>query len=519
MIHLTMALGVDVYLPDKDLVFRHTSDKNCFQVYIQEARVRARNLEGGRFKIITTKSMYELYTKVLNNKVGFQYLLSGNTGVGKTTTIFWLYCQLRQHRDREVFALRLHLGDIEEVRARFATVQEKQIILLADLNRLQVAEPLVLLGLLDCLYAIAERDGVCIFAGSGSIKSTLLTCNASIRGYIKNLMVCLVEYPISLDKQAAQELMKQVCPERDENDRDERLKALQYNFLGISLLSGCSTQQINFFFVEHVWKDSTRDLMHTSNLLSLSMIRKLYLALCFGFPLNSFDTMEESVIMSTVPVLNGLIRIDSEDIPRLTVPVPLGAIRNDISSLSKSLPSTDEASAIGFLYESAILNHLSGAYQKCSKNHQISVFSLPFLVRSPSRFAPEAEVELSKNMLWATPKQERAIDAVTLCENVLVLIQVSIQKTHHKQKLEKLIQLPKYLVRLVKKCQEVVYIYVNPMIDTNEETLKTYYDVVITSLKRSSWERKPSFAIATSEMKSKMLLVYRDIALTLNTPP
>ena len=107
--------------------------------------------------------------------------------------------------------------------------------------------------------------------------------------------------------------------------------------------------------------------------------------------------------------------------------------------ISKSLPSTDEASAIGFLYESAILNHLSGAYQKCSKNHQISVFSLPVLVRSPSRFAPEAEVELSKNMLWATPKQERAIDAVTLCENVLVLIQVSIQKTHHKQKLEKLI--------------------------------------------------------------------------------
>ena len=158
MIHLTMALGVDVYLPDKDLVFRHTSDKKCFQMYIQEARVRARNLEGGRFKIITTKSMYELYTKVLNNKVGFQYLLSGNTGVGKTTTIFWLYCQLRQHREREVFAMRLHLGDIEEVRARFASVQEKQIILVADLNRIQVAEPPVLLGLLDCLSAKKISD-------------------------------------------------------------------------------------------------------------------------------------------------------------------------------------------------------------------------------------------------------------------------------------------------------------------------------------------------------------------------
>ena len=93
--------------------------------------------------------------------------------------------------------MRLHLGDLEEVRARFATVQEKQIILLADLNRLQVAEPLVLLGVLDCLYASAERAGVCSFAGSGSINSTLLTCTASIRGYIKNLMVCLVEYPIS----------------------------------------------------------------------------------------------------------------------------------------------------------------------------------------------------------------------------------------------------------------------------------------------------------------------------------
>ena len=145
------------------------------------------------------------------------------------------------------------------------------------------------------------------------------------------------------------------------------------------------------------------------------------------------------------------------------------------------------------------------------------MLSLPFLVRSPSRVDPEAE--LSKNILWATPKQERAIDAVTLCENVLELIQVSIQKTHHKQKLEKISQLPKYLVRLVKKCQEVVFKSVNPMIETAEDTLKTYYDVVINSLKRCSWDRKPSFAIATSERKSKMLLVYRDIALTLNNPP
>ena len=165
------------------------------------------------------------------------------------------------------------------------------------------------------------------------------------------------------------------------------------------------------------------------------------------------------------------------------------------------------------------VNHLSGSFQKCSKNHQISVLSLPVLVRSPSRVDPEADFELSKNILWATPKQERALDAVTLCENVLELLQVSIQKTHHKQKLEKIIQLPKYLVRLVKKCQEVVFLSVTPMRDTAEDTLKTYYDVVLNSLKRCSWDRNPSFAIATSERKSKMLLVYRDIALTLNNPP
>ena len=112
------------------------------------------------------------------------------------------------------------------------------------------------------------------------------------------------------------------------------------------------------------------------------------------------------------------------------------------------------------------VKHLSGSFQKCSKNHQISVLSLPVLVRSPSRVDPEADFELSKNILWATPKQERALDAVTLCENVLELLQVSIQKTHHKQKLEKIIQLPKYLVRLVKKCQEVVFLSVTPMRDT-----------------------------------------------------
>ena len=46
-----------------------------------------------------------------------------------------------------------------------------------------------------------------------------------------------------------------------------------------------------------------------------------------------FDTRNESVITHTVPVLNGILSIDEEGIPRLTVPVPLAALQNDISSL------------------------------------------------------------------------------------------------------------------------------------------------------------------------------------------
>ena len=64
----------------------------------------------------------------------------------------------------------------------------------------------------------------------------------------------------------------------------------------------------------------------------------------------------------------------------------------------------------------------SGAFQKCSKNHQISVLSLPVLVRSPSRVDREADFELSKNIFGQPRNKEGARGGYTLRERLRMFL-------------------------------------------------------------------------------------------------
>ncbi len=76
-----------MYLPDTNLVFNCDSDKKCFRSYTQEARIRSSQMRDNCFKILPTKSMCNLYSKVQTGEE-FQYLLTGTTESGKTMTIY-----------------------------------------------------------------------------------------------------------------------------------------------------------------------------------------------------------------------------------------------------------------------------------------------------------------------------------------------------------------------------------------------------------------------------------------------
>ena len=97
----------------------------------------SRNVEKKQVKIVVSPIIKELFEKVTKatykEKTG--YLIMGPYGIGKTTTLFWLYHNFKNNGEYEVYSIPLKLQSITNIYEKLTSESTtKKILLLADLN-------------------------------------------------------------------------------------------------------------------------------------------------------------------------------------------------------------------------------------------------------------------------------------------------------------------------------------------------------------------------------------------------
>ncbi len=468
-------------IPDDTFDFEdNIRAKRCFQEYILKTENKTTTIP--KLEIVVTQAMENLYEKIKGNNISLPLLLTGPHGVGKSTTIYWLY---RQFHSRTL-AFHVDKKSVEEIIEIIPS--STCTIMLCDLNSIQTFTVNVINRLIDLLFMARERGYVCIFASSSAILSTIKSADKTIASRMRSLSDCFMSYRLFPDESASIQLIKYLKPTTSE-DKDELasiLKTTMGNFMCIVLSCLYQSGSLSFtmeYAINAVWDDLQNTIKSYGSGI-LPDIRNLYLSLYFQYSIEVYDDYVKYA-NALLPVLSYVVEIPDTKIPKLLLPIPRRAILSSIVDLSERIVSTDEASAVGFIYEHAVLRYISRTNYVYVDDSLVTTSSvtLPSLTTSPLRAVDSISLAKCDNVIWATPKRTKVVDAFTHVSaegfHGLFLFSISTIVTNHQNKVQ-INNIPGWLIDLYKSCEscescKIYFVYLNPNFTKIDELKDRFY--------------------------------------------
>lgn len=321
--------------------YTHPWDKSCFTILENSVITLMQYYDRKNIEVVVTDVMKKVHGKIISGET-VNLLLMGPQGIGKTTTIYWLYWQFARNPMYEVHAVPLACKEIQEVKQNILTSTNKKLLLLCDLNTIQSYSSDVISSLIDCMCVIRDKNGSSVFAASSSFRFSVQLGSRDTRSILRRLTRFMVMEIIRPDRSAAKELIQQIQPGSDSGRCYQLLMDLKYNFLCVLL--GCMSS--NSYFDEEMRSlscDLMEDIFKTDIPARWSVTRK---ALRHSLPISCFE-LTERMVAGLVPLLTYIVEIDEDSmIPQLLLPLPLFELDLCISNFSQKIPSSDEASTV-----------------------------------------------------------------------------------------------------------------------------------------------------------------------------
>ncbi len=276
------------------------------------------------------------------------YLIVGPPGIGKTTTLAWLYTQFKH--DFTCFISELSLSMLEEVKGKISKNLEKPVYFFCDLNNALGTPGNVLAIVHEIKSLVAETRGYFIFSASSALlTASSNTSNYSLRSFVNSLWnIEFIQGGILQESQSRELIAKFVKTSTAvENVLKEThgIPRYIYNF------HSSSTYDIAVYKIRSHKKICWNELIPlitANNCFYLRSTVKLLICLINQLSVVPLMTIEEAEQL--VPVVGQLVSIDGKGIPHSILGDVSKIIENFIGINAQKF-STDEESALGFLYE------------------------------------------------------------------------------------------------------------------------------------------------------------------------
>ena len=304
------------------------------------------------FKTRLIKNSYQL-VKDSNNTI---LLLEGPSGIGKSTTLLWLFHSLKNEGE-SVYAVLLKMEHIEKVITFVESdhSENRKVILLFDFNTISANPDRDVVLMLFSLFRLVKTNGVIVLAASSNIQLESSTVGKLIKRIFSFASDSLIYKPT---KDNAKEFFLHFFPNNTDSFEEvfhitkgiPRLIALW----STSYTSLKYEEVVSLSLYEH-WSEFVDKTYKRSPPLAKIDLYILVAVYC-DISVSAFNVSKVQAL-STYPVQTYLVDIGEENlVPKLIVPISQFTLEMVIQWTNRfAKVATDEESAIGFIYEGFIM--------------------------------------------------------------------------------------------------------------------------------------------------------------------
>ena len=489
MSYFPFTLVKEVYLKDRSI-----NDLDSFNVHIMM------NRQFQNAKVIVTDVMKQLYRQILSQKC-LTIMLTGPHGVGKTTTLFWLFHQLQNEG-----AIAIPVN--QQVINNIVAIPK---LLLVDLNQIHTREACDIEALISLTNNVISSNGNIILAASASILASVYWADKKIRSPVRALYWSSQKIELKINRKTAELVVKEFFPSIREEEKKKLLDRANCLPGLIKFYQEEEYTEAMLSYIVQWWNDtyalvSEKDSIHT---------RCLFLALYFSRSITAMN-LPKTVAVCLAPILCHLVYLDENLVPRMHLKLNSEAIEGIIVSLSRVIGAKSNVeSAIGLVYELKALNILSFTeIDAIDESKSSNIHQLPQMHVMPARYEKEQHTSINFQELYQLGPQHPGIDGVCKLDSLnpgsttLLILQISVKQANHTNKIQGVQKITGEVINMIRGCDEVIYLYINPKCSSDVGDLSpSFFPSIPWSLKEKKWY----FALPTN--KGKFVDAYSKLKL------
>ena len=464
-------------------------------------------------KIIETPLMETLLNKIVE-RVGRKskdILIVGPPLSGKSTTAFWLYYQLKHKK--------INVAAIPFVGAGAGTVEiVDNLVVICDCNLVSTIKLDDLKALLQLKIELSRKGGLLVIAASALLEVLTFT-NTKESSVIKYIVKNMERASTSVfNTDQAKKFIQSIAPHAD----DEMVKQLITDTCKVpGLLQECIVQRDNTAIHRHLTEHLTSMLPHIPQYQYHHTIQ-LLTAVLHNLPLSTFQL--EDTALALCVVKGNFVILDGNKSPKLYVSTPRNVLIELIKTFTnhKNYFTTDEESALGYLFEGVVANNLKNIELTIQEiNNEGAKITVSLNLQFSFERIQQGMKCLGKEVLWQTQKRYFGVDFIAIAtlglpasEDVLLLFQVSTRRSDHKTKCEPLIPPEVHLLTTNNDTSPpttIAYLYINPFFRAEEEYDLAYSNFCNHKRRDRDNGRKWFFGVPSSRLQ--LQAIYQEMQL------
>ena len=389
-------------------------------------------LKIGSEAIFVSESMTSVLTLVRNKPEGEAYylILVGPSGIGKSTTLLWLIHQFQPHA--------------VIVPCDFNITPSKEKIYFYDFNWFSKLTDSDKMKLAEFIMNVWFSDSTLIMAFSGTV-----LCNKKDSTFLNTLLISSKYEKVVIKPLSATEGRTLASKYVKNSDLLEYVIENACGFPSLLTLNPESKADFDANVSILVRQDWDSFLSGISPVNLMDNI-KLLVATLYSTPITYVRQIEPATLL---PFRCYLVYINEDNIPTLYINTKKAELKKVVQKLMESLMISTAQFAVGNCFEFQILPHFSSltisikeVYHKGDQPSDTIFLTTLRLSYVAERF-DELPHKLDANYLYLLPKGTAGVDAIAIInkiyfinngsslENVLLLVQLTVEKDGHNEEI------------------------------------------------------------------------------------
>ena len=429
-------------------------------------------------KVVVTPLMVSLLKDILKEDGHRRYLILGPHGSGKTTTLYWLYNQLKKRQDDPVGLINIMNAKVESL----TEVPDKKYYC-CDLNSIAQLDPKQCHNLGAFFNWILMHDKSYLILAT---TSAFIVSNKRF-GILRQTYETFLRYSTDpFDEELTTQLFSQLGVEHTQEIMDNLMEYC-HNIPGFLSLYYSAKGDWNQFkeFAEtrmYAYLSKVLDQIDTVDYDDTFIL--LTAVLCKAPVTNSKFSKPDYLL----PLIQGnIVYLKDDNVPKLYVNISDKFLHNLIASFSRSKKlTTDAESALGFIFEHQLRQVFIGGFMvkaRCATSEAEVIFTLPRMMPMQDRISHHSDSHtLTVGQLWQTPKGMPSVDYVGMCkirdfvpDVVYLAVQASIQKKGIRDKIEQGAKTIPNFLKTAAEGKDLIYLFINPIMTKTFDELFGYF--------------------------------------------